>query len=191
MNFFEFQKTKYYLLPAAEGLLAFDAGWPCSLYEYARAMKSTGYHFAQIKWAMVSHFHLDHAGLIRDFQDAGVQCLLFENQGYGISEMERIIAPKYKNYRIIDQDHFTKIATTTSRAFLKSIGIDGEVIQTAGHSDDSVSLITDEHEALIGDLYPISQIMPEDGKSNDSWDRIKKARGRYIFPSHAMPFGLG
>jgi glyoxylase-like metal-dependent hydrolase (beta-lactamase superfamily II) len=139
---------------------------------------------------MVSHFHLDHAGLIRDFQDAGIECLIFENQSNGIEEMERIIAPKYKGYRNIDPNAFTKIESLTSRKFLKSIGIGAEVIKTIGHSDDSVSLILDNHDVLIGDLYPISQIMPEDSKSNESWHRIRAAGGRHIFPSHSIPFEL-
>lgn len=189
---FRYQNTNCYLIPAAGdlGLLAFDAGWPCSLREYARAMKATGFRFSQIRWAIVSHFHMDHAGLIRDFQDAGIECLLFENQGDGIEEMERIIGSKYKEYRPIIRDRFRRIATSDSRAFLRGLGIDAEVIQTPGHSDDSVSLVTDGHDVLIGDLYPISQIMPDDAKSNASWARIKELGGRQVWPSHAEAFVL-
>ncbi len=190
---FRYQNTNCYLLPTADGrnLLAFDAGWPCSLYEYARSMKSTGFRFEQIRWAMVSHFHLDHAGLTRDFQDAGIQCLLFENQGDGIESMERIIKRGYKEYRPILLNKFLKIKTGDSRAFLASIGISGEVIQSPGHSDDSVSVITDDHEVLIGDLYPVSQVMDDDVKSRYSWERIRALAGKYIYPSHAEPFDLG
>ncbi len=100
---FRYQNTSCYLLPAADGksILAFDAGWPSSLHEYARSLKAVNQRFEQIRWAMVSHFHLDHAGLIRDFQDAGIQCLLFENQGGGIEDMERIIKRGYKDYKPI------------------------------------------------------------------------------------------
>lgn len=189
---FTYQHTHYYLLPTAGGknLLAFDAGYPCSLHEYARGVKETGYRFDQIRWAMVSHFHLDHAGLIRDFQDAGIQCLLFENQGGGIEAMERIIKRGYPKYAPILKDRFLSLKTGDSRAFLASIGIGGEVVQTPGHSDDSVSLITDNHEVLIGDLYPVSQIMDDDVVSHQSWATIKAMGGKYIYPSHAEPFEL-
>jgi len=154
-------------------------------------MKSTGYRFEQIKWAMVSHFHLDHAGLVRDFQDAGIQCLLFDNQGGGIEGMERIIKRSYPRYEPILEDGFLSLKTDDSRAFLASIGINGEVIQSPGHSDDSVSLITDTHEVLIGDLYPVSQIMDDDVKSHQCWVRIREIGGRFIYPSHAESFELG
>lgn len=190
---FRYQNTACYILPAADGtsLLAFDAGWPCSLFEYARSMKATGYRFEQVRWAMVSHFHLDHAGLVRDFQDAGIQCVLFENQGGGIESMERIIKRGYKDYEPIMSDRFFSLKTGDSRAFLASIGINGEVIQTPGHSDDSVSLVTDDHEALIGDLNPVSQIMEDDVKSHRSWARIRDLGGKHVYPSHAEPFELG
>lgn len=154
-------------------------------------MKTTGYRFEQIRWVMVSHFHLDHAGLIRDFQDAGIQCVLFENQGDGIEDMERIISRGYPRYEPILKNNFMSIKTGKSREFLASIGIRGEVIQSPGHSEDSVSLITDDHVVLIGDLYPVSQIMEDDVKSHQSWARIRELGGKHIYPSHAEPFELG
>ena len=69
-------------------------------------MKRTGFRFGQIRCAMVSYFHLDHAGLVRDFQDAGIRCLLFEGQAGGIDGMQRTIAPKYPAQRMIRQDCF-------------------------------------------------------------------------------------
>ncbi len=192
MIHFRYQNTNCYLIPSADGkgLLAFDAGWPCSFHEYARALKTTGFHVEQIRWAIVSHFHLDHAGLLRDFQDAGIECLLFENQGGEIDEMERIIRPKYKGYRPILKERLVHATIAGSRAFLREIGIQAEVIRSPGHSDDSVSLVTDGHDVLIGDLYPLAQIMPDDVKSNASWDRIQELGGRRIWPSHAEPFEM-
>ena len=82
------------------------------------------------------------------------------------------------------------LRTDESRAFLSSIGIAGEVIRTPGHSDDSVSLVTDAREALIGDLYPLPQVMDDDEASLGSWAAIRALGARHIFPSHAEPFEL-
>lgn len=188
----EYQHTRYYFLPVGDGksLLAFDAGYPCSLHRYARELKAVGFGLSSVKWAMASHFHLDHAGLIGEFQAAGITCLLFENQGGGIAEMERIIRPKYEGYRQIDVSGFMRVNTGESRRFLASLGIGGEVFRTPGHSDDSVSLVTDAGEALIGDLYPISQVMDDDAASLRSWGAIRDAGARSILPSHAPAFEL-
>jgi glyoxylase-like metal-dependent hydrolase (beta-lactamase superfamily II) len=192
MKYFRFRSTNYFLLPSArdDGLLAFDVGWPCSLHGYAKALKTTGFRFAQIRWAMVSHFHIDHAGLVRDFQDAGVTCLVFECQSGAIDAMEELAVRKYPAYRKILKEKLMRLGTADSRGFLESIGIQAEVAVTAGHSDDSVTLITDNGEALIGDLSPLSQLMPDDLNSHNCYELIRTKGAKNIYPSHAEPFSL-
>ena len=46
-------------------------GWPCTLYEYQRCMKEIGLRFTDIQIAVVSHFHMDHAGLVGEFPPLG------------------------------------------------------------------------------------------------------------------------
>ena len=192
MKSFRFRSTNYFLLPNMhdDSLLAFDAGWPCSLHDYARALKPTGFRFANITWAMVSHFHIDHAGLIRDFQDAGITCFVFENQFPAIEVMEELAARKYPHYRKMKKDKLIRMGTADSRSFFQGIGIQAEVLVTPGHSDDSVTLITDDGEALIGDLPPLPQLMPDDLKSHRSYELIRSKGDRSMFPSHAEPFRL-
>ena len=188
---FPLYNTNYYLIPSRlGGLLAFDAGWPCSLYDYARAMKPTGYGLADLRWALVSHFHIDHAGLVGEFQRLGIRCLLFENQPGTIDAMEELISRKYSGYAAIRRDKLVRVDTGKSRAFFAELGIDAEVIPTPGHSEDSVSLLTDGGEALVGDLPPLFQVMPDDLPSLASWKLIRDRGGRSVFPSHARPFDL-
>jgi hypothetical protein len=40
-------------------------------------------------------------------------------------------------------------------------------------------------EALIGDLPPLGQVMPDDLASIGSWDAIRKSGAVKIFPGHA------
>ena len=40
--------------------------------------------------------------------------------------------------------------------FLKDLGIDGKIIYTPVHSEDSISIILDEGIALVGDLYDLN-----------------------------------
>jgi len=192
MTGFRFRSTNYFLLPSScgDGLLAFDAGWPCSLHDYAKALKTTGLRFGHIKWALVSHFHIDHAGLVRDFQDAGITCLVFENQFEAIDTMDELAVRKYPSYRKIQKDKLIRIGTEASRSFLENIGIQAEVTVTPGHSDDSVTLITDNGEALIGDLSPLSQLMPDDLKSHHCYELIRSKGAGNIYPSHAESFSL-
>lgn len=104
--------------------------------------------------------------------------------------MEIIIKRSYKDYKLILLDKLLTIKTTESRTFLASIGINGEVALTLGHSDNSVSLITDSKAVLIGDLYPFLQIMEDYMKSLQSRAKIIEMSGIHVFLSHTNPFEL-
>ena len=166
-------------------LLAFDAGWPCTLREYQRGMKAAGLRFSSVKWAFVSHFHMDHAGLVSDFLDSGIQCFVFENQHGYISAMEKTILRTYPNYKHIDESRLNSLTSADSRVFLKSIGIEGEVLVTAAHSPDSVSLVLDSGEAAAGDLWPPNQLDPADKESQAAWRLLREHNAKTVWLAHA------
>lgn len=171
-------------------LLAIDAGWPLTLNEYQREMKKIGLNYQAIAWAIVTHFHMDHAGLISDFIERGITCIVFENQMEAIDAMEKTILKNYTDYKAIAKSRLTQLQIADSRAWFGKIGIHGQVLRTDGHSPDSISFLSDEHEVIIGDLYPLELVMPDDEKSNKSWELIMEQGGQKIFPSHANSFTL-
>jgi len=192
---FRYHNTNCYFLESSidNSLLAIDAGWPCTLYEYQRALKTIGYSFKNIKWAIVTHFHMDHAGLIGEFIKEGITCYAFENQKFNnVTEMERVILKnkEYAAYQKIDMDKLNTMSINVFNNEIKTLGIDGEAIITQGHSPDSITFITKNHEAIIGDLAPINQIMENDKESLENWNSIKQKGGKTIYPSHANIFEI-
>ncbi len=192
LHVFRYHSTNCFFVESAidKRLLAIDAGWPLTLNEYQREMKKIGLKYQDIAWAIVTHFHMDHAGLITDFIAGGINCIVFEDQLEAIDAMEKIIWKNSKDYKAIDKSKLTRLRIADSRDFLSGIGIRGEILRTDGHSPDSISFLSDEHEVIIGDLYPIELVMPDDEKSNQSWELILEKGGKKIFPSHADPFTL-
>lgn len=69
MVYFRYHSTNCFFVRSSMGdrLLAIDAGWPGTRHEHAQCMKQIGCRFHQISWAIVTHFHIDHAGLIGQF----------------------------------------------------------------------------------------------------------------------------
>ena len=60
-----------------------------------------------------------------------------------------------------------------SREFLGTLGVSGEVIHTPGHSEDGVSLILDDGNAIVGDLPPYSVLPSIDDKTvKNSYENI-------------------
>lgn len=193
MKYFRYHNTNCFFIENRDGkILTFDAGWPCTLNEYRRLMKSINLHYDDIQWALVSHMHMDHAGLLGEFIQSGINCFACENQADVVDDMERIITKNsdYKDYRKIDKSRLESITTGVINEKLRTIGINGKVIRTEGHSPDSISFITDNHEALIGDLYPIDQIMKDDIVSIKSWDLIIELGVKRIYPGHAGIFDI-
>lgn len=190
IHFLRYRHTNCYLLREREGVLAFDAGWPGSYNEYARAVKVTGLQAKQINWLMVSHFHIDHAGLMAEMQAQGVNCAIFGDQEAAISAMEELILRENRSYRPVDRSRLVTIPFAKSRAWLEELGIAGEVLSTPGHSPDSVSLLLDCGDALIGDLYPEWLVMADDRAGKESWQALRSRGAARILPSHYPVFDL-
>ena len=155
-------------------------------------MKSIGLNFENIEWAIVSHMHMDHAGLLGEFIKDGIKCFAFENQIEAINEMERIIlnSKEYQSYLRIEKSELESISICDFNEKLGNLGIGGKVVRTTGHSTDSISYITDNFEALIGDLYPIDLVMNDDVDSLESWNTIIDLGVEMIYPSHAEEFEI-
>jgi glyoxylase-like metal-dependent hydrolase (beta-lactamase superfamily II) len=79
----------------------------------------------------------------------------------------------------------TVLTEGESREFLAGIGIEGEIISTPGHSDDSVTLILDEGIAFTGDLTPPMGV-PDDPAdlAYQSWERIRAKGAKAVYPGH-------
>jgi endoribonuclease LACTB2 len=192
MYYFRYHNTNCFFVKSnlSNSLLAIDAGWPSTLREYQRCLKEIDLHFEDLAWAMVTHFHMDHAGLITDFIENGIECYIFDNQVNAIEDMEKTINKNDKAYQAINKDRLKIVKIEDSRKILKSLGIDGEVLITGSHSNDSVSFILDTHEAIIGDLIPREQIMEDDEETQRSWNRILEKGAKHIYPSHAGVFEI-
>ena len=85
---------------------------------------------------------------------------------------------------------------------LREIGIplDGTIIETPGHTVDSVSILFDDGDCLIGDAaanflqfagtkYCVIFIT-DMGAYYESWEKVIAAGALRIFPAHGEPFGV-
>ena len=113
--------------------------------------------------------------------------IVFDNQVKYIDEMEALIIKKGYPYRKIDRKTIKSRAIAESRRCLRTIGIEGEVIQTFGHGDQGIALLLDTGEALIGDL-PTEYEYDESVKAD--WDNLYSKGAKYIYPAHAEYRGI-
>jgi len=160
-----------------------DCGRPGTLGKLKHECKLKGIDLSQIKYFLVTHFHPDHAGLAQELINIGIRLLLLETQVKYAGQMKNIMK-KDSGYIDIEVTGIDAIALSDSRQKLKSIGFDGEIISTPGHSPDSVTLILDEGIAFTGDLTPEIALPDDELICRDSWKKIYAKNVTKIYPAH-------
>ena len=90
-------------------------------------------------------------------------------------------------YEPIHVDNAIIINTEESRAFLRNIGIDGEIVATTSHSEDSISLILDSGECFVGDLEPIEYLAAyeQNDRLKYDWELVMHYAPKKIYYAHA------
>jgi glyoxylase-like metal-dependent hydrolase (beta-lactamase superfamily II) len=118
--------------------------------------------------------------------------ILHENQISFVDKLNSFFKKNSKfNYKDIVAGDNIVVSSIESRRLLKSVGIEGEIIQTPGHSDDSISLIIDECCAFTGDLPEFSLIEAyNDQALNESWKLIQSYNVKKVYPAHGDSYIL-
>jgi glyoxylase-like metal-dependent hydrolase (beta-lactamase superfamily II) len=178
-----YDSTNYYLIEFQGSKLMVDCGWPGTLPKFMAELKRKGISIKEIKYLLVTHFHPDHAGLAQELKTQGMKLIVLEHQVDFIPPFAEFFKGKNFPYIPITQHDNLVLKLGDSRKFLASIGLNGEILHTPGHSDDSVTLILDEGYAFTGDLHP-SFMNIDDEKTRASWERIHRHKITRIFPGH-------
>ncbi len=179
-----YDSTNYYVIEQNRMRLLVDVGWPGTLPKLLANLKRKGLALKDLNYLFVTHYHPDHAGLVQELKDAGIQHVVLEQQLPAIPLLKTHMKPDsgYVDIRVQDSLHLT---TAKSRAWLTSIGLSGEMVSTPGHSEDSISLVLDEGIAFTGDLlFPMAGEDNAQAVLEQSWDRLRELHVRTINPGH-------
>jgi glyoxylase-like metal-dependent hydrolase (beta-lactamase superfamily II) len=179
-----YRSTNYYVLAGSAPRLLVDAGWPGTLATFQHTCKRMDIDLAAIPYQLATHYHPDHAGLVQNLKGLGVRLIVVDTQLAGIPLLRTYVKPQDQYEEITLGDNIV-LSAAESRAFLARIGIQGEIISTPGHSDDSVTLILDDGSAFTGDLT-VPQAARPDAMDlvRKSWEHIRAKGGRTIYPGH-------
>lgn len=183
-----YRSTNYYVLADSAARLLVDAGWPGTLGAMRHSCDRKGIRLEDIQYQLVTHFHPDHAGLAGELKRLGVRLIVVDTQLAGIPLLLTYVKPE-DNYVDVELAGSITLSAGETRAFLKGIGIDGEIISTPGHSDDSVTLVLDEGVAFTGDLTS-PMVVPDDPAdlAYRSWETIRSLGVRTVYPGHGPPW---
>lgn len=179
-----------YLVRGRDGWLIFDCDWPVTLPSLFRALKKADVRSDELRFLLVSHYHIDHAGSAEEIKKLGVQLIVMETQQAWLNSW---VPFAQKDLSL----HFIPISETgnlilkieDSREFLANFGIEGQILSTPGHSEDSISLVLEDGSAFTGDLPPFQWAGGFDSPAlKSSWQLLVNAGAKMAYPAHGIPF---
>ncbi len=179
-----YRSTNYWVVSVGSERLLVDIGWPGSMGKMRANLNRMDVPLQEIRYALATHYHIDHAGLGQELKQAGVPLLVLDVQVSAIPLMKTWIKPQ-DNYVEITTDDNVTISCAESRVLLAQIGIPGEIVHTPGHSDDSVSLLLDNGAVFTGDLTRQQFVGVEDADVvTASWQRLRERGATRVYPGH-------
>ncbi|MBR5801080.1 MAG: MBL fold metallo-hydrolase [Lachnospiraceae bacterium] len=184
----KYGNTNTFLLQGKSGYLLVDTDYAGTMPAFYAALKKQNIKVSEILYVLATHYHPDHIGLVSELMKQGVKLLVADTQCAQIHFSDEIFSrDKRLNYEPIKEGAATVISCLASRQFLKDMGIEGEIIATTSHSEDSISLVLDNGVCLVGDLEPVDYLAAyeENVKLKADWEKVLGYKPKLIYYAHA------
>jgi endoribonuclease LACTB2 len=179
-----YDSTNYYVLGQGARRLLVDVGFPGTLPRLLANLRRKDIALTDIQYLLATHYHPDHAGLAQELKNLGVRLLVLAAQVAAIPLLKTYCKPGLGYVEISVHDNVL-IEARQSRSVLQGIGVSGEIVETPGHSDDSVSLVLDDGSAFTGDLQlPTSVAEHAAEVVRASWAKLRDMKVSTIYPGH-------
>jgi len=214
-------QTNCYLLKAEEGYLLIDCGNKYDKQVFLNSIRKREIVLTDIRYLFLTHHHNDHCGLLTFLTSANPKiqvimskkCATYLKIGTHFRHIHehysnlplRLIISTYSRLNKSFSESFEPYVSRSediliegdNATFLPELGINGQILLTPGHTEDSISLIT-ENAAFVGDATrnmlnftgsPHQPILLYDlDVCRKSWHKITCAESNLICPAHGSPF---
>ncbi|MDE6662164.1 MAG: MBL fold metallo-hydrolase [Lachnospiraceae bacterium] len=184
----KYGNTNTFFIRGKNGNLLVDTDYAGTLPLFYKELKKNNIKVNDITYVLATHYHLDHIGLVSKLMELGVKLLLVDTQIEYVHFSDEIFnRDKRIKYTPINSNEAVIIKCEESRAFLYSMGIEGEIISTSSHSNDSISLILDNGTCFVGDLEPVDFLgaYGKNIKLKEDWELVMSYKPKIIYYGHA------
>ena len=198
-----------YLIVSGRRALLIDAGMKRKEEKILSTLAQMQLAPEDIQLIILTHTHYDHAGSLRALQQiTGAKVLVHKSeascltQGHCafpkgtmwfprlISVIGRALNKSVGRYAPVIPD------ISISRRFdLRTVGVDGYILPTPGHTAGSVTVVIEKNHAIVGDtLFNIFKHSVFPPYANDqaellmSWKKLLEIGCEYFYPGHGKPF---
>lgn len=184
----KYGNTNTFFIRGIRGNLLIDTDYLGTLPLFYKEIKKYDIGLMDITYVLATHYHPDHIGLVSELMEQGVKLLLIDTQADYIHYSDEIFSrEKYLQYVPINKESAILVKCGESRAFLHNMGIEGEILSTPSHSNDSISLLLDNGDCFVGDLEPMDYLdaYEENIELKKDWELIMRYNPQKIFYAHA------
>ena len=185
----KYGNTNTYLIRGTKGSILLDTDYAGTLQMFYKEIKKNAISLKDITYILVTHYHPDHMGLVGELVSMGVKFLVIDTQVPNLHFSDDIFS-RDKTLRMlpsVPEDKAEVIACKDSRAFLAALGIEGEIVSTPSHSEDSITLVLDSGDCFVGDLEPMEFMdgYEENKALQSDWEKVMSFSPREIHYGHA------
>lgn len=217
-------KTNCYLIEAANGYLLIDTGYEKDYNNFLDELDSHQIRVDEISYLLLTHHHDDHAGfvnkLLKDTRLTIIAHKLAEellktgendqtrNGGiinkrmyylflFGRKFIPNVFELTFPPVFLRDKDILVE---GEEEEVLKSIGVNGKILHTPGHTVDSISVVYGNDTIFCGDAamsWPLwagikyhTIFITDVDEYYRSWEKIIESGVKKIYPSHGKPFSV-
>ena len=180
--------TNTFLIKGTKASILVDTDYAGTLPAFYKAIKDLDIRLTDISYILATHYHPDHVGIVSELTDNGIKLLIMESQLPFIHYPDQIFAKEpHLGYKPVDDSKALVLKFDMAHSFLAGIGIEGDIISTPSHSEDSISVILYDGTVIAGDLEPYEYLDAyEDNKAlRKDWERIMSSSPKRICYSHA------
>lgn len=212
-----------YLVGSGDKYILVDTGYESSWELFGRQLSEAGVSLSDISHLMLTHHHDDHCGLLNRLVQAnpGIRIVMSDRAkvllATGANDRAHRTCYVSKPVRLIfgTVRHFSKQWQTHAfpsylgresdiviqgETSLDDVGIrlSGRILETPGHTVDSISLLLEDGTCFVGDAAAnmpqfmgtkYCVILLEDLEEYyRSWRKLIAAGAQRIFPAHGEPF---
>ncbi|MCF8302201.1 MAG: MBL fold metallo-hydrolase [Bacteroidales bacterium] len=193
--------------------LMIDAGYPGMINTFKKKIAEAGILPKDIQLILITHAHHDHFGCLSDIKELCECNVAVHEYEAHLLQTGTIKTPPGTNLAtkliskigqsFTDGQHKLEAVDPeikiTGELSLDSLGIDGKIITTPGHTEGSVSVIMDDGKAFVGDLamnvFPwTGPIYPVFGHNRQqilkSWKKLIDLNVDLVYPGHGRAFGI-
>lgn len=203
--------TSCYLIIGKE-IVMIDAGMPNKLQLFKKVLSKNKIDPVRIKLIVLTHSHFDHCGSASDIRDlTGAKIAIHKSERECV-EHDKVLIPKGVGFKgkitqplifsfKIPFPKFTPDILLDNEPYpLSEFGIDGQIIQTPGHTIGSVSVILNSGEAFVGCMAhngfpfrfkPGLPIYAQDIDAiKENWKALIDGGTTFVYPGHGKPFSI-